>query len=141
MASSKESKEGGMESAPDEVHAALADLGPELPRSMRRLAEDLPEKDEVQVAIKEGMLAEDMAVTAEQKAKVVEASPNASETPSGAALLAVRDISHDADRGEAYSAAKSAVRHGYVPGSAAPKVAEAAADAVKDAQDDKNDGK
>ena len=98
-----------------EVHAALADLGPEMPRSMQALAEDLPEKDEVQKAYKKQMLAQDMQVAAKEKVKIVDASPDADDTPSGYALKKVAGIAHDGDRGEAYARHKSAKRWGYIP--------------------------
>jgi hypothetical protein len=98
-----------------EKHAALADLGPELPAPMRELAEKLPEKDDVQKAYKAQMLAEDMHVAAKQKVKIVDASPDADDTPSGYALKKVAGIAHDGDRGEAYAREKSAKRWGYVP--------------------------
>jgi hypothetical protein len=98
----------------EEAHASLADLGPESPSSLRDLAEDLPEKDEVQEAYKDQMLADDMQVAAEAKVRAVEASPNAAETPSGGALIATAHIAHDGDRGEAYAREKSARRWGYI---------------------------
>jgi hypothetical protein len=85
--------------------------------AMRQAAEELPEKDDVQKAIKEGMLATDAQTEAKAKVKVVEASPNADETPSGIALKKTAGISDDVKRGEEYSRIKSAVRHGYVPAS------------------------
>ncbi len=96
-----------------EVHAALADLGPEMPRSMRRLAEDLPEKDDVQKAYKAQMLAMDMQTAAKEKVKIVDASPDAGDTPSGYALKKVAGIAHDGDRGEEYLKHKTAKRWGY----------------------------
>lgn len=98
-----------------QVHDALADLGPEMPRSMRVLAEELPEKDEVQKAYKAQMLAEDMQVATKEKVKIVNASPDADDTPSGYALKKVAGIAHDGDRGEAYAKHKSAKRWGYIP--------------------------
>jgi hypothetical protein len=83
--------------------------------AMREAAEKLPEKDDVQKAIKAAMLADDAQTEATEKAKVVDASPDSDETPSGIALKAVAGISDDVNRGEEYSRIKSAVRHGYVP--------------------------
>lgn len=104
-----------VESSEKEVHAAHADLGPELPAPMRRLAEDLPERDEVQKAYKEQMLAMDMQKAAKAKVKIVDASPDAEDTPSGYALKKVAGIAHDGDRGEEYLKHKTAKRWGYIP--------------------------
>ena len=106
---------GIVESTDEESHAALANLGPEMPAPMRELAKKLPEKDEVQVAYKEQMLAMDMQDAAKEKVKIVDASPDAADTPSGHALKKVSGIAHDADRGEAYARHKTAKRWGYVP--------------------------
>lgn len=96
------------------VNAAI-DAGAGAPEGMRDAAEDLPEDDTVQSAIKEGMLATDAQTEAKAKAKVVDESPNADETPSGIALKATAGIADDVKRGEEYARIKSAVRHGYVP--------------------------
>ncbi len=98
----------------DAVEDAL-DAGAGAPEAMREAAEDLPENDKVQQKIKEAMLATDAQTEAEAKAVVVDESPNAAETPSGAALKATAGISDDIKRGEEYTRIKSAVRHGYVP--------------------------
>lgn len=92
-----------------------ANLGPSTPRELRRLAEDLPENDPVQKAYKEAMTAEDPAKEARAKAKIVDESPNASETPSGGALKKVAGISNDTERGEKYAREKAARRWGWVP--------------------------
>lgn len=80
----------------------------------RDLAEDLPEKDEVQVAYKDAMTADTMKAEVKAKVAAVDASPNAADTPSGAALKAVAGIANDTERGEEYARVKSSVRHGYV---------------------------
>jgi hypothetical protein len=98
---------------------AMLDAGAGVPASMREAAEDLPEKNPVQKAIKAAMLAKDGQTEAKEKAKVVALSPDSPETPSGAALLAVTGIADDVKRGEEYGRIKSAVRHGYVPATAA----------------------
>lgn len=85
------------------------------PEAQRDAAEDLPERNDVQKAIKNAMLADDAQTEAKEKAKVVKLSPDSPETPSGAALLATAGISDDVKRGEEYARIKSAVRHGYVP--------------------------
>jgi hypothetical protein len=107
--------DAAVETSDEESHEALANMGPEMPRSMRRLAEKLPEKDEVQKAYKKQMLADDMQVAAKEKVKIVKASPDADETPSGKALMDVAGIAHDADRGEAYQRARAGYRHGWLP--------------------------
>jgi hypothetical protein len=91
------------------------DAGAGAPAGMREAAEDLPEKDPVQKAIKAAMLADDAQTEAKEKAKVVDESPDAGETPSGIALKAVTGIADDVKRGEEYARIKSAVRHGTVP--------------------------
>lgn len=93
----------------------LLDAGAGAPEAMRPAAEALPEKDPVQQNIKKAMLADDAQTEAKAKAKVVDESPNADETPSGIALKAVAGVSDDIKRGEEYARIKSAVRHGYVP--------------------------
>jgi hypothetical protein len=100
------------------THAAINDAidsGAGAPPELREAAEDLPEKDDVQKAIKAAMLADDAQTEAKEKAKVVDLSPDSDETPSGIALKAVTGIADDVERGEEYSRIKSAVRHGYVP--------------------------
>jgi len=92
-----------------------ANLGVPTPQSMRVLAEDLPEKDEVQKAYKDAMLADTAQAEAKAKVVVVNASPNADETPSGAALKKVAGVSNDTERGEKYLRAKTAQRWGHVP--------------------------
>jgi hypothetical protein len=86
--------------------------GPTTPEPLRALARKLPEKDKVQKATKAAMLAESPKEEAQQKAIVVQESPNADETPSGKALLAVADIDDPLEQGEKYEQIKSAVRHG-----------------------------
>lgn len=98
-----------------ESNVKTADVGTPNPPAMRTLAEDLPEKDAVQKATKAAMLADSAQEEAKEKAKVVDASPNAAETPSGAALKKVTSVSNDTERGERYAREKTAVRWGYVP--------------------------
>ena len=92
-----------------------ADVGAPYPDTIRDLAADLPEKDPVQKAYKQQMLADSTQAEARAKAKIVDESPDSDETPSGSALKKVAGIAHDAKRGEAYAREKSAVRWGYVP--------------------------
>jgi hypothetical protein len=92
-----------------------ADLPPSTPRSLRVLAEDLPEKDDVQKAYKEAMTATDPQKEARAKVKAVDASRDADETPSGGALKKVAGVANDTERGEKYLREKTARRWGYVP--------------------------
>jgi hypothetical protein len=92
-----------------------ADLGTPTPASLRRLAEDLPEKDTVQKAYKEAMLADTAQQEARAKVKAVDASPDAADTPSGGALKKVAGVSNDTERGEKYLREKTARRWGYAP--------------------------
>lgn len=91
-----------------------ATLPPSTPAELRRLAEDLPEKDAVQKAYKQAMTATDHQTEARAKVKVVDESPDAGETPSGAALKKVAGISNDTERGEEYSRIKSGLRSGAI---------------------------
>jgi len=90
-----------------------ASLGPSTPRELRRLAEDLPDKDPVQKAMKDAMTAEDQQKEAQAKAKAAEESPNALDTPSGGALKKVAGVSNDTERGERYARERAARRWGY----------------------------
>jgi hypothetical protein len=90
------------------------DEGAGVPGSYEEAAEALPEKDEVQKEVKAAMLAETGQEEAKHKAAVVDASPNAADTPSGAALRATAGISDNVERGEEYARVKSSVRWGYV---------------------------
>jgi hypothetical protein len=95
--------------------AQIADVGVPTPQSLRDLAEDLPENDAVQKAYKDAMLADSAQDEAKAKAKAVDESPSAADTPSGGALKAVTGVSNDAERGEKYLREKTARRWGYVP--------------------------
>jgi len=109
---------GGSQSAtPGRAATAsqVADVGVPTPQSLRDLAEDLPEKDAVQKAYKQAMLADTAQQEAKAKAKAVDESPDADETPSGYALKQVTGVANDAKRGEQYLRAKTARRWGYVP--------------------------
>ena len=92
----------------------VLDEGAGVPAAYEEAAEDLPEKDEVQKEVKAAMLAETGQEEAQHKANVVDASPNAADTPSGAALKATAGIEDNVERGEEYARVKSAVRWGYV---------------------------
>ena len=98
----------------DAVEGAI-DAAAGAPASQREAAEALPERNEVQSAIKAAMLATDAQTEAQEKAKVVEASVDSAETPSGAALLASADIADDVERAEEYARVKAGVRHGTTP--------------------------
>lgn len=98
----------------DEAVDDLLDEGAGVPDAYIEAAEALPEKDEVQKEVKAAMLADTGQEEAEHKAAVVDASPNAADTPSGAALLATAGIADNIERGEEYARVKSAKRWGYV---------------------------
>ena len=98
----------------DAINQAI-DAAAGAPEASRAEAEALPEKDDVQKAIKEGLTAEDAQTEAEAKAEVVDLSPNAAETPSGGALKAVAGIEDDVERGEAYAREKQARRWATQP--------------------------
>ncbi len=98
----------------DEAVDAAIDEGAGVPDSYVEAAEALPEKDDVQKEVKAAMLAETAQEEAQHKAKVVDLSPDADDTPSGAALKATAGISDDVERGEKYAQVKSAKRWGYV---------------------------
>jgi hypothetical protein len=87
---------------------------PPTPAAMRELAKKLPEKDEVQKETKAAMLADTPQEEVKHKVKVVDASPNADETPSGYALKKVAGIADNIERGEEYTRHKTAKRWGYV---------------------------
>lgn len=94
---------------------ASANLPASTPAEMRARAEDLPEKDAVQKAYKQAMTTTDHQTEAKAKAKIVDESPNADQTPSGVALKKVAGITNDTERGEAYARERAAVRHGWTP--------------------------
>lgn len=98
-----------------EATNAAIDAAAGAPAAQADAAEALPEKDEVQKQIKRGLTADDAQTEARAKAKVVDESPNAAETPSGGALKAVAGIKDDVERGEAYAREKQARRWVTVP--------------------------
>lgn len=114
MPLSKDDAPGASKADAKEALEDVLDAGAGAPPAEREAAEALPEKDDVQKAIKEAMTADDAQTEAKAKAKVVDLSPNAAETPSGAAVKKVAGISDDVKRGEEYARVKSAVRWGYV---------------------------
>lgn len=93
----------------------LASVGVPTPQSLRVLAEDLPERDKVQKAYKDAMLAKTAQAECKAKCAAVDASPAAAETPSGGALKKVAGIANDTERGEKYAHEKTALRWGHVP--------------------------
>jgi hypothetical protein len=101
---------GKQDQKADAVEAAAG-----APDGMRDAAEALPERDDVQTAIKEGLTADDTGTEAEAKARVVELSPDSPDTPSGYALQKTAGIGDPVERGEAYAREKTAKRWGYVP--------------------------
>lgn len=100
------------ESKADAAKEKVLDAGAGAPNAMRDAAESLPEKDNVQKAYKKQLLAEDTAAETAAKVEIVKASPDADETPSGAALLAVAGESDPIKQGEEYQRRKAAVRRG-----------------------------
>lgn len=112
------SKSDNPNSKSDAAVEKVLDAGAGVPESYVEAAEALPEHDDVQKATKAAMLAETGQEEAQEKAKVVEASPNASDTPSGYALQETAGIADNVERGNEYARIKSAKRWGYVPASA-----------------------
>ena len=100
---------------PESTKTEAIDAAAGAPPAEEQAAEELPEKDEVQKAIKESLTADDAQTEAEAKAKVVELSPGSEETPSGGALKATASIEDDVERGEQYAREKQARRWGTVP--------------------------
>jgi hypothetical protein len=90
----------------------VLDAGAGAPNAMREAAEALPEKDNVQKAYKKQLLADTTEAETAAKVEIVKASPDADETPSGAALLAVAGESDPIKQGEDYQRKKAAVRRG-----------------------------
>lgn len=109
----------GSNDNPDEgknpPRAKIADVGKPTPESLRDLAKDLPENDPVQKAYKAAMLADSAQQEAREKVKIVDASPNAGDTPSGHAIKKAAGVSNDAERGEKYLQEKTARRWGHIP--------------------------
>lgn len=98
----------------DEAVKDVLDEGAGAPAGYEEAAEALPEKDEVQKEIKASLLADTSQEEAQHKAAVVDASPNAAETPSGHALKETAGIADPVERGNEYARVKSSVRWGYV---------------------------
>lgn len=98
----------------DEAVEDVLDAGAGVPAGYEEAAEALPEKDEVQKEVKAAMLAETSQEEAQHKAAVVDASPNAADTPSGHALKETAGIADPVERGNEYARVKSGVRWGYV---------------------------
>ena len=105
---------GPDDAATEEAVQDVLDEGAGAPVGYEEAAEALPEKDEVQEATKDGMLADTGQEEAEAKLRAVEASPDALDTPSGHALKETAHIADNVERGEAYARAKSQKRWGYV---------------------------
>lgn len=109
MALSKKDNPEADKAVNDAIDAAAGAPAPE-----RAAAEALPEGDEVEKAHKDALLADDAQEEAQAKVRVVDASPDASDTPSGHALKETAGIADDVERGEAYARAKAEKRWGYV---------------------------
>ena len=102
------------ESVDEKELGKTQDGGLMISAEMAGLAKKLPEKDNVQKATKAAMLAKTPQAEVKEKVKVVKASPDSEETPSGAALAAVEGISDDEERRKAYRAVKMAMRSGVL---------------------------
>lgn len=113
-ANSKSSKKA-TDAQVDDAVEEIVDAGAGAPPSMREAAEALPEGDEVEKATKDAMLADTVGEEVSSKVEVVEASPDAAETPSGGALKAVEGISDPIEQAEAYKREKSLRRFGHAP--------------------------
>lgn len=107
-------KDNPESSKSDDAVEEVLDAGAGVPDSYLEAAEALPEKDEVQKEVKAGMLAETGQEEAKHKAAVVDASPNAADTPSGYALKETAGIKDNVERGNEYARVKSSVRWGYI---------------------------
>ena len=114
MPLSKEDAPTASKKQTEEAVEDVLDAGAGAPAGYEEAAEALPAKDEVQKEVKAAMLAETAQEEAQHKAAVVDASPNAAETPSGAALKATAGIADDQERAEEYARVKSSVRWGYI---------------------------
>ncbi len=99
----------------------ILDAGAGVPASLDAAADALPEKDAVQKAYKQQAKADSVKEEVAAKVIIVKESPDAAETPSGGALLAVAGESDPIKQGERYSREKSARRWGYVPAESAAK--------------------
>jgi hypothetical protein len=99
----------------DEAQKDLIEAGAGAPDGLREAAEALPEGDDVETAVKEGMTADSTGEEAKAKAEVVELSPDSADTPSGYALKETAGIGDPVERGEEYARAKTAKRWGTVP--------------------------
>lgn len=91
---------------------AVIDAGAGAPKSWDKAVDDLPEKDEVQKAYKDQLSAKDHKAEVAAKVAIVNASPDADDTPSGAALLAVAGESDPIKQGDEYQRRKAAARMG-----------------------------
>lgn len=111
MSEPKPADKATVEKATKEV----LDAGAGVPPSLQDAAEALPERDTVQKAYKKQALAQSVKEEVAAKKVIVEESPDAAETPSGGALLAVAGISDPVKQGEQYSREKAMRRHGYIP--------------------------
>jgi hypothetical protein len=96
----------------DEARADAADAAAGMPATLEEAVEALPEKDKVQKAYKDQMQADSAAEEVAAKKVIVQESPDAAETPSGAALLAVAGEGDPIKQGEKYERVKRVVRLG-----------------------------
>jgi hypothetical protein len=96
----------------DAAKKEILDAGAGAPASVEDAAADLPTKDKVQQAYHQQLNADSVAEEVAAKKTIVEESPDADETPSGAALLEVAAESDPVKQGEEYTKAKMRVRTG-----------------------------
>lgn len=89
-----------------------ADVGVPNPEPLRERAEDLPARDPVEKAHRDVLLAGSAQDEARAKARIVEESRDAPDTPSGYAVTRVTGVPNDAERGVEYLRHKSAKRWG-----------------------------
>jgi hypothetical protein len=90
----------------------VIDSGAGAPEPQREAAENLPDKNPMDKAIKKAYNANDAQTEAKAKKEVVEMSADSAETPSGHALIKTAGIADDVKRGEEYNRIKMAVRLG-----------------------------
>lgn len=97
-----------------EAKKGILDAGAGVPPVLDDAVEALPERDAVQKAYKAQMKADSVKEEVAAKKIIVQESPDAAETPSGAALLAAAGESDPIKQGEKYGRVKRAVRLGSV---------------------------
>jgi hypothetical protein len=97
----------------DEARQDVVEAGAGAPDGLREAAEALPEGDDVETAVKEGMTADSTGEEAKAKAEVVELSPDSADTPSGYALKETAGIGDPVERGEEYARSQDSQAVGH----------------------------